>query len=208
MNAVIDGIALGFTLAFVFGFGPAFFALLQTALHRGFWQGILLAFGIFLNDLSVVTLSLLGSVHLIKGSENYELLGIIGGIVLIIFGIVTYLKKPVTNQNVQSVNGNNHLILYVGKGFLLNLANPFVWLFWMTVAASATANFKANTSSLIIFFAITLSIIFSTDMLKVFLASRLKKLLTGRVLLIIHRISAVALAGFGIILIIRAVFNL
>jgi hypothetical protein len=45
-------------------------------------------------------------------------------------------------------------------------------------------------------------------MLKVFLASRLKKLLTGRVLLIIHRISAVALAGFGIILIIRAVFNL
>ncbi len=208
MNAVIDGIALGFTLAFVFGFGPAFFALLQTALHRGFWQGILLAFGIFLNDLSVVTLSLLGSVHLIKGSENYELLGIIGGIVLIIFGIVTFLKKPVTNQNVQDVNGNNHLILYVGKGFLLNLANPFVWLFWMTVAASATANFKADTSSLIIFFAITLSIIFSTDMLKVFLASRLKKLLTGRVLLIIHRISAVALAGFGIILIIRAVFNL
>jgi threonine/homoserine/homoserine lactone efflux protein len=208
MNAVIDGVVLGFTLAFVFGFGPAFFALIQTALHRGFWQGILLAFGIFLNDLSVVTLSLLGSVHLIKGSENYELLGIFGGAILIVFGIVTFLKKPVTKQNVQGVNGNNHLILYVGKGFLLNLANPFVWLFWMTVAASATANFKADTSSLIIFFAITLSIIFSTDMLKVFLASRLKRLLTGRVLLIIHRISAIALSGFGIILIIRAVFNL
>jgi len=208
MNAVLEGVVLGFTLAFVFGFGPAFFALIQTALHRGFWQGILLAFGIFLNDLSVVTLSLLGSVHLIKGSENYELLGIIGGTVLIIFGIVTFLRKPVANQNVQNVNGNNHLILYVGKGFLLNLANPFVWLFWMTVAASATANFKADTYSLIVFFAVTLSIIFSTDMLKVFLASRLKKLLTGRVLQIIHRISAVALVGFGIILIIRAIFNL
>jgi len=208
MNAVLDGIVLGFTLAFVFGFGPAFFALLQTALHRGFWQGILLAFGIFLNDLSIVTLSLLGSVHLIKGSENYKLLGIIGGAVLIIFGLVTYLKKPVANKAVQEVNGNNHLILYIGKGFLLNLANPFVWLFWMTVAASATANFKADAYSLAIFFAITLSIIFSTDMLKVFLASRLKKLLTGRILLIIHKISAIALAGFGIILIIRAVFNL
>ncbi len=208
MNALIEGAILGLTLAFLFGFGPAFFALIQTALHRGFWQGILLAFGIFLNDLLVVVLSLLGSVHLIKGSENYKLLGIVGGTILIVFGIVTFIRKPVVLKNSQDVTDNNHPALYIGKGFLLNLANPFVWLFWLAVTASATATYKADTYSLVVFFSMALSIIFSTDMLKVFLASRLKKLLTGKFLFIINKVAGAGLMVFGIFLIIRSVFNL
>ncbi len=208
MNAFLEGAILGLTLAFLFGFGPAFFALIQTALHRGFWQGILFAFGVFLNDMMVVVLSLLGSVHLIKGSENYKVLGIVGGSILIVFGIVTFLKKPVKNRGAQEITDNNHLALYIGKGFLLNLANPFVWLFWMAVTASATVTYKADTYSLAVFFGTALSIIFSTDMLKVFLASRLKKLLTDRVLFVIHRVAASGLLIFGVFLIIRTIFNL
>ena len=208
MNALIEGAILGLTLAFLFGFGPAFFALIQTALHRGFWQGILLAFGIFLNDAMVVVLSLLGSVHLIKGSENYKVLGIIGGSVLIVFGIVTFLRKPVLNQNNQEETDNNHPALYIGKGFLLNLANPFVWLFWLAVTASATASYKADTYSLTVFFSTALGVIFSTDMLKVFMASRFKRLLTARFLFLINKIAGVGLVAFGLFLIIRAIFNL
>ena len=208
MNAFFEGAILGLTLAFFFGFGPAFFALMQTALHRGFRQGILLAFGVFLNDLMVVVLSLLGSVHLIKGSENYKLLGIIGGAILIVFGIVTFLKKPVKRESDEPFTDKNHLALYIAKGFLLNLANPFVWLFWLAVTASATATYEADMYRLAVFFGTALSIIFSTDILKVFLASRLKKLFTDKVLAFIHKVAGTGLVGFGIFLIIRAVFNL
>ncbi len=208
MHALIEGAVLGLTLAFLFGFGPAFFALIQTALHRGFWQGILLAFGIFLNDLMIVVLSLLGSVHLIKGSENYKLLGIIGGSILVIFGIVTFMRKPVISNNREAEADNNHPAIYIGKGFLLNLANPFVWLFWLAVTASATATYKADTYSLVVFFSMALAIIFSTDMLKVFMASRFKKLLTTSFLFLINKIAGAGLVAFGVFLIIRSVLNL
>lgn len=207
MNAIFEGAALGLSLAFIFGFGPAFFALIQTALNRGFWQGVLLAFGIFLNDLMVVVLALLGSVNLIKGSENYKLLGIIGGTLLIIFGVVTLRRKEVT-QNRKVDQGNNiHAIIYIGKGFLLNLANPFVWLFWITVGMSATATYKADTYSLTLFFATALGIIFITDILKVFTASRLKHLLTDRFLIMINKIAGAGLILFGVFLIIRAILD-
>jgi threonine/homoserine/homoserine lactone efflux protein len=188
-------------------FGPAFFALIQTALHRGFWQGALLAFGIFLNDLMVVVAALFGSVSLIKGSENYKLLGIIGGSLLIIFGIFTLRRKQLAKHKAQSQTDNNNSIIYVGKGFLLNLANPFVWIFWLTVVVGATASYKADTYSLTLFFSTALGIIFISDLIKVFTASRLTKFLTEQFLKIINKVAGFGLIIFGGFLIIRAIFG-
>lgn len=207
MNSIFEGAALGLSLAFIFGFGPAFFALIQTAIHRGFWQGSLLAFGIFLNDLFVVVLALLGSVSLIKGSENYKLLGIIGGSLLIVFGIFTLRRKQLAKHKSQYQKDENHAIIYVGKGFLLNLANPFVWLFWLTVVVGATATYKADTYSLTLFFSTALGIIFITDLIKVFTASRLTEFLTEKFLILINKVAGIGLILFGIFLILRAVFD-
>ncbi len=207
MNAIFEGAALGLSLAFIFGFGPAFFALIQTALHRGFWQGALLAFGIFLNDLMVVVAALFGSVSLIKGSENYKLLGIIGGSLLIIFGIFTLRRKQLAKHKTQNQTDNNHPIIYIGKGFLLNLANPFVWLFWLTVVVGATASYKADTYSLTLFFSTALGIIFISDLIKVFMASRLTTFLTEQFLKIINKVAGFGLIIFGVFLITRAIFG-
>lgn len=207
MNALYEGIILGFTLAFVFGFGPAFFALIQTAIHRGFWSGILLAFGIFLNDLVIVVLGLLGSVNVIKGSENYQLMGIVGGAVLIVFGIVTYTRKKTSKTSNANGNGNPHGLIFIVKGFLLNLLNPFVWIFWLTVIVSATATYKANTNSLILFFGGTLGLVLITDILKVFTATKITTFLTDTFLIRINKFAGVALVLFGAFLIIRAVFD-
>jgi len=207
MNAFYEGIILGLTLAFVFGFGPAFFALIQTAMHRGFWSGILLAFGIFLNDLIIVILGLLGSVNVIRGSENYELMGIIGGVVLIVFGIVTFSRNKVNRGSNGNGNGNPGALVFIMKGFLLNLLNPFVWIFWLTVIVSATATYKANTNSLVLFFSGTLGIVFLSDIFKVFMASKLTTILKDKFLVTINKIAGIALILFGVFLILKAVFN-
>lgn len=207
MNALFEGILLGFTLAFILGFGPAFFALVQTATHRGFWAGILLAFGIFLNDLVIVVLGLLGSVNVIKGSENYKLMGIIGGAVLIVFGMVTFSRKRTSKDAGSTTNGNLHRLFFIVKGFLLNLLNPFVWVFWLTVIVSATATYKANTNNLMLFFGGTLSVVFLSDMFKVFMASKLSAFLTDKFLNRINKVAGVALVIFGLLLIVRAVFG-
>lgn len=206
MHALVEGIILGLSLAFIFGFGPAFFALIQTALHRGFWAGVLLAFGIFLNDVVIVILGLLGSVNVIKASENYQLMGIIGGTLLIIFGIVTFAQKRKNRAAEQSNIDDPHPLVYIGKGFLLNLMNPFVWVFWLTVIVGATASYKADTISLILFFSATLGVVLLSDILKVFMASKLSAFVTEKFLINVNKIAGIALVLFGAFMILRSIF--
>lgn len=208
MSVFIEGMALGLSLAFLFGFGPAFFALIQTGIHRGFWTGALLAFGILLNDAFVIALSLLGFAQLFSGSENYYLLSIVGGAILIVFGLVTFIKKAdveVTEE--QEVNNFLNPLSYIVKGFLLNVANPFVWLFWIGISVGILARFSGDTSDMVLFFTGTLSVVLITDLAKTFAASRLKKFVTEKFLVLINKIASVALIGFGIYLIVRAVLN-
>ena len=207
MHALLEGSILGLTLAFIFGFGPAFFALIQTAVHRGFSSGVLLALGIFFNDLVVVVLAMLGAVSLVRGSENYMLMGIIGGSLLVVFGIFTYRRKQVVTEREEEDNNTPHALVYVAKGFLLNLANPFVWLFWLSVAVSAAAGYKADTYDLVIFFSGTLGVVLLTDILKVFMASRLTNFLTDKFLILINKVAGVALFVFGIFLIFKSIFD-
>jgi LPXTG-motif cell wall-anchored protein len=209
MSVFTEGMILGLSLAFLFGFGPAFFALIQTGIHRGFFPGALLAFGIMLNDAVVVTLSLLGIAQIFTGTENYNLLGIVGGAILIVFGFVTFKKKAESEEAVNhEITNSPHPLSYIVKGFLLNVANPFVWLFWIGISVGILARFEGDTSHMILFFAGTLSVVFATDLLKTFLASQLKKFVNDKFLLMVNKIAGLALVGFGAFLIVRAVFEL
>ncbi|NOX86665.1 MAG: LysE family transporter [Chlorobi bacterium] len=207
MNALYEGIALGLSLAFIFGFGPVFFAEIHTALHRGFWSGVLMAFGVFINDLIVVVLVLLGAVSVAGNLADYKFFGIIGGTLLIVFGIVTFRHKVVVQNVDDDKNNNGPRLLYFAKGFVLNLANPFVWLFWISVVVSATATYHADKYKLMLFFSGALGVVFLSDIFKVFTASRLKKFLTEKFLITINKIAGIALFGFGVFLIIRSLLT-
>jgi len=209
MSIFVEGMILGLSLAFLFGFGPAFFALVQTGIQRGFWAGALLAFGIMLNDAVVVSLSLLGVAQVFAGTENYNYLGIVGGAILIVFGLVTFKKKAESgNTENREITDSPHPVQLIVKGFLLNVANPFVWLFWIGISVGILARFEGDTSHMVLFFAGTLSVVFATDLLKTFLASQLKKFVNDKFLLLVNRIAGLALVGFGAYLIVRTVFKI
>ncbi len=208
MNVFIEGTILGLSLAFLFGFGPAFFALIQTGIYRGFFPGILLATGIFLNDLLIVALSIFGATSILSNVENFNTIGIGGGILLVIFGIITYKRKTEIED---SDNTNEvkppHPIIYIGKGFLLNAVNPFVWIFWIGIIVGITAQYNADTTKMVIFFSGTLSVVLLTDIIKTFAASKLKKIVTDKFLILVNKISGVAISLFGIFLVVRTIFD-
>jgi len=207
MHSLLEGLILGITLAFFFGFGPAFFALLQTGVHRGFTKGFFLAFGIFLNDVGLVSLSIWGAHAIMKSMQKYQMIGLIGGLVLIVFGWVSFRHKVQANNENQEVSKDApHAIIFVLKGFFLNLANPFVWLFWPTVVLGVAAPFMDDTNDIILFFTGTLSMVFLSDVIKVFLASRIKKWITNRFLQLVNRIAGVGLILFGFVLIFRTLY--
>jgi len=207
MHSLLEGIILGFTLAFFFGFGPAFFSLIQTGIHRGFTKGFFLAIGIFLNDLALVSLSILGAHAIMNNIQKYQLLGILGGIILIVFGIVSYRHKIEMAEDKEDVKLNEPgFLTFVFKGFFLNFANPFVWLFWPTVVLGVATPFMSQTNDMILFFSGTLSIVLFSDISKVFLASRIKRYITARFLFIVNRTVGISLIVFGIALIIRTLY--
>ena len=208
MHPLFEGMILGLTLALFFGFGPAFFALVQTGIHRGFKKGFILALGVFLNDLTVVSISIVAAHAVMDNMHKHQLLGVLGGIILIIFGILTYRHKIVVNSSDEVVNiSEPHAITYLIKGYLLNIANPFVWLFWPTVVLGVAAPFMDTTTDIILFFAGTLSVVFSSDVAKVYLASKIKDYITDKFLRLINKIAAISLVIFGIVLIIRSLYE-
>ncbi len=206
ITPIWEGLVLGLTLAFLFGFGPALFALIQTSIHRGLWSGFQMAFGIFLSDATLVTLCLLGALQIINETpENQLVFGLITGVILIIFGIVTFTRKvkiadDINNEEIRKPNP----VTFILKGFFLNFTNPFVWLFWILWVTTITSNYQGETDSVILLFSITLLVILATDMLKCFGAYKIKRYVTPRFIQWINWVAGSGLMVFGIFLLIRA----
>lgn len=209
IHVVISGFILGLTLAVLIG--PAFFSLLQTSVNHGFRIGMYLAVGIFLSDLTLVSLSFLGASQVISGEKYRIIFGILGGLILIAYGIYTFLKK-VKNNSYKEENGEIEIInkihapqpiIYIIKGYFLNLINPFLLIFWVGVMSFVTAEYDGDTIDILIFFSIALGTVLATDFLKCFVAIQLKKFLSIRILTLINHALGILLIGFGLYLIIK-----
>lgn len=204
MQTIFEGAILGLTLSVFFGFGPALVAEIQTSILRGFWAAVLLAFGVFLSDAVLVALGFLGAVQIFE--SNKTLLGLVGGIILIIFGIVTYRRKVTINvdtSNPDFKKDEPYFFTYILKGFFINFTNPFIWIFWMGIVVGFTANYKADMLMLVSFFLSALGVVFLFDMLKIFSAYKIKKYLQTHNIVWINRIAGAGLVIFGIYLVIR-----
>ena len=101
MHPLFEGILVGLTLSILLG--PAFFTLIQTSIHRGMISGLFVAGGVFLSDLALVILCYVGVSQIIYQGTNSLIFGIIGGIILILYGVFTFKRvvHPVDNGDIQ-----------------------------------------------------------------------------------------------------------
>ena len=139
--AFFEGIILGVTLAFLIG--PAFIALLQTSIHRGFIAGIQFAIGIAISDITLIGLSYIGVLQLISSEQNKIIVGIVGGIVLILFGIITFVRKykmPGTAK-IEIKISKGRFFRHFSKGFFINILNPFLLIFWLGVMSFISSKY-------------------------------------------------------------------
>ena len=203
MNPFFEGIVLGITLAVLIG--PAFFALVQISIQSGFRTGMQLAFGIFLSDLTLVFLSFIGALQIVSTGTNRLTFGIIAGFILIIYGIFTFYNPAKLNGKGDHENhSTSSWFTLIAKGYFLNIANPFVWLFWMSVTVGVTSSYGDNTRQSVYFFAGALLTVFGTDLIKAYVAKRIKSMLNSTNIKRINQIVGILLFGFGIVLMVRA----
>ncbi len=211
MNVFLEGYLWGLTLALLLG--PAFFALIQTSIQRGLKYGLLLAFGIFLSDILAISLVYFGATQIL-GSDPRENIyfSVIGGIIMVIFGTVTMLKKDdvteARKEGREVAKGPSNPIIYISKGFFMNILNPGMWFFWMTVAVSITARFGANNKSALFFLIGMLLSVLSTDSLKCFISHKIRSWMSPNLILWMNRIVGIILILFGIYLIVNMMVDI
>lgn len=216
-------ILIGVFLSAVVNMGPAFITLVQTSLHRGFRSAAWFAFGVILNDAMIISLCILTSVQVkMEDSKIDPALFCIGaGVILLLFGIFTFRKKVRTldtvNQNdkndkkEKTPDSNNEeekavivkndvkpaWYVFFGKGFALNILNPFVWIFWFSSVAVVAGNMGGNKVSTLVFFAVILGTTLLLELLKAWGAAKLKKFLDAERTTLMNRIAGILLMVFG-----------
>ncbi len=184
-------IPLGFLLSFMIG--PVFFVLLETSATKGFRAGVSLDIGVILADIVFLLIAYFTSFQLLENLSNQPGLFVFGGMILLIYGIVIFVKKESKKANLKASTGT-----YLGlmaKGFLLNFINIGVLAFWLGLIVIVGPSLDNSPNRILLFFGTVIAVYFATDLVKIILAKQLKRYLTRERIVLIKK-------GLGIILII------
>jgi threonine/homoserine/homoserine lactone efflux protein len=197
-------------LLLTFSFGPAFFALINTGIKHGYKTGSLLATGVVVSDLLVCILIIFlvhfGATNLIQDEKSRRFMGIVAGIILIIFGTVHFRKPSAAgNETVEIMVPSTHSMLL--KGFFLNSLNPAVWLLWLGNVTAVGKTMSYSIVKMIVYFSVTLGLVLMVELGKVSASNSLKKVLTPRTMYIVNIITGGLLVIFGVVLIYNHYFE-
>ena len=194
MQFFLQAIGIGFLLSVMVG--PVFFVLLETSITKGIRAALALDIGVFISDILYIlfALSFVDQISSINSGENKLIFGFIGGSIFIIYGIFYFFKKSkMADLTLEAENTSKEVgaapkdYLLLGlKGFILNIANPAVIFYWLSILSLAAQSVPDNTKNpntwILLFLSILLGTYFGIDVLKVFTAKRLRTLVNQNLL--------------------------
>ena len=194
MQFFLQAIGIGFLLSVMVG--PVFFILLETSITKGIRAALALDIGVFISDILYIlfALSFVDQISSINSGENKLIFGFIGGSIFIIYGTFYFFKKSkMVDLTMEAENTSKEVAaapkdyLLLGlKGFILNIANPAVIFYWLSILSLAAQSVPDNTKNpntwILLFLSILLGTYFGIDVLKVFTAKRLRTLVNQNLL--------------------------
>ena len=200
-----NAIFFGFFLSFMIG--PVFFMLIQTSILKGARAAIAFNVGVILGDIVFIIIAYLGSRRLLEQIKDDPRLFFIGSIILIVYGLITYLdksnKKEAEETPVIDIPVSNNYVKLLFKGFFLNFINIGVLGFWLGLIVVIGPTLDMNPTHIFWYFTTIILSYFVTDLGKIFLAKKLKSKLTPLVIYRIKKTMGIMLIIFGIFLILK-----
>jgi threonine/homoserine/homoserine lactone efflux protein len=133
--------------------GPMFTLVVTSVAQKGFWTSFFIVVGHSILELLIVILFFLGILKYLDNPVVVKVISIFGGTFLlymassIIYSIVKKrVKLDLDRTKIKSSLGTRNTFTIVGKGILISLANPYWYIWWLTIGAafmvrSVTMNF-------------------------------------------------------------------
>ena len=123
-----------------------------------------------------------------------------GGAILILFGLYhLIIKSRKARTQIVKVPNETDSFKYFAKGFIINGISPMVLIFWIGTLSFATIDFGyTHGVEMFTFFTALLCTVLATDLLKAFLADKLRALITSKFLMVMNILVGICLIVFGI----------
>lgn len=193
LELILSAIGLGFMLSLVF-IGPIFFLLIETSFSRGPKHAIALDVGVVLADILCIVAAYFASADIVYLIDKHPGFYRITAMIIFVYGIymmVTRTQMHIPNE--EKFISQNYFKTFI-NGFLFNLLNVGVILFWLVTVISVRNQYP-DTSGFTLYLGIVIATYLLVDMIKIFLAKQFHYKLTQNLANAIRR-------GVGIILII------
>lgn len=199
IESIIKGLTFGLLLSI--SVGPVLFSIIKQSLNNGHKGGLSFVFGVSASDVGLVLVSNIFTRVFDSLKEFKQEVGIAGCVFLVSVGVFFLFFKKV------KVDDSGKLVFKFRKrdfakiflsGFFMNTLNPSVFIFWI-YASTAIVNHTINEK--LVIFTTCLAWMLGTDILKVFLAGKIRNRLTPHNIHILNRINGLLLVIFGIALI-------
>ncbi len=196
--------------------GPVFFVLLETSIRKGIRAGLAFNSGVFMSDIIYILIAYLffAQVHELAEGESRGIAQIIGGSLFIIYGAVSFFKKPqnmdVATTSVKETNDWKEYGKLSLKGFALNFANPLVIFYWFSVltlgVGKVSDSDQTGNYGMLFYIIIILLTFFLVDVGKIVGAKQLRPLVTPRLLRGLNQLIGIVFVVFGVILIFKGIY--
>jgi threonine/homoserine/homoserine lactone efflux protein len=208
INDILTGLPWGIFLSFMIG--PVFFILIETSITKGFRAALAFDLGVVLGDVFFIGVAYLGSYRLISSLKDKPALFIFGGIVMVAYGIISFVKlKKQAKIQYEAIEDEiikkNYGSLFI-KGFFLNVINIGVLGFWLAIIISVGPKLDMQTPRMLTFFSSVILTYLLVDCLKIVLAKQLKSKLTPPNILKIKKGISIVLIVFGLALMVQGWF--
>ena len=210
VEPILKGLLLGLILSI--SIGPVIFAIIKQSLTNGKRSGYAFVAGVSSSDFVLLFICNVFTSLFNLVLNHKSAIALAGAGFLLIMGLYTLFFKKFKLENMGSDGVNKtvsikDLVSSYFSGFLMNTLNPSVFLFWFAWTA-AINNSADNTPNPIqyklVVFGACLGFVLLSDLLKVFLAGKLRPRLTEKNLLWINRFSGMIILIFSAVLLYSA----
>ncbi len=200
---ILKGFLLGLILSI--SIGPVIFAIIKQSLTNGKRAGYAFVAGVSSSDFLLLFVCNVFTSLFNLVLNHKSTIALAGAGFLLLMGLYTLLFKKLKLENMGEGGTSKpfniqDLITSYFSGFLMNTLNPSVFLFWFawTAAINTSADETPNPVQYkLLVFGTCLGFVLLSDLLKVFLAGKLRPKLTEKNLLWINRVSGIIILIFS-----------
>jgi threonine/homoserine/homoserine lactone efflux protein len=210
MTDFLPAIFLGIILAFTVG--PVFFTILEISVSKGFRAAVFFNLGVVFSEIVFFAIAYASTSSLLESIQENPSWKILGGVLLFFYAGITLLgmyqnKADEGQYSFDSGSESPNLIKNMVRGFLLNIINFAVLVFWILIVANYGPGFQDTEYKIFLFFLTIVGTYFLIDLGKIYLAQQLKSSLTRSVVTKIKIAVNSVILIIGIVLIFKGLLE-